>query len=185
MACTSTTQQTIKYLQSLAAVRDRANQVYNLAIKGELQHFDFDPSKLEDVADYVLALINRDYANPADVPQHGRWRSYNIQVEGRSRDLVMEHVEKWRGAGVDSIECCRRVIDLFVVSVLIDAGAGPHWSYHDSALGLSLARTEGLGIAALRMFESGSFSSAGDQPHRADSVALKVLSDEVLLKGFQ
>ncbi|KAJ1921251.1 hypothetical protein H4219_000850 [Mycoemilia scoparia] len=184
MVCT-TCQDPVKYLQSLKAVRERANVVFDLATQQKLRHFDYDAEKLQEVANYVSELIRRDYSSFMDVPPHGRWRSYCVKLEDGQRDLVKEHVEAWRADGADPTECCRRVIDLFVVSVLIDAGAGPAWTFKDPLFSQPLCRTEGLGMAAIRMFESGSFSSDSSQPYQADSVALKAFTDESLLRGFQ
>ncbi|KAJ2798846.1 hypothetical protein H4R20_004667 [Coemansia guatemalensis] len=70
-----------------------------------------------------------------------------------------------------------------MVSVLIDAGAGSKWRFKD-ALG-TFERTEGLGIAALRMFENGVFSSSAHNPFQVDARALLKLTDQDLLDGFQ
>ncbi|KAJ2745107.1 hypothetical protein GGI20_002440 [Coemansia sp. BCRC 34301] len=175
----------VKYLKSLQAVRERSQAVYALAEQGKLKHFAFDDSKIKSVADYVISLLERDYGTIDKVPTHGRWRSYCLAVDGSEakRDLVSEHVTQWKASGTSDWECARRVIDLFVVSVLIDAGAGSKWRYADK-LGV-FERTEGLGIAALRMFESGVFSSSPSNPFQADAQALMSLTDDRLLKGFQ
>ncbi|KAJ2908034.1 hypothetical protein GGI21_003290, partial [Coemansia aciculifera] len=143
----------VKYRKSLQAIRERSQAVYALAEQGQLAHFDFNESKIESVADYVIPLLERDYGTVDKVPMHGRWRSYCLAIGGSDtkRDLVSEHVAQWQASGTSDWECARRVIDLFVVSVLIDAGAGSKWRYTDK-LGV-FERTEGLGIAALRMFE--------------------------------
>ncbi|KAJ2003939.1 hypothetical protein GGI04_002785 [Coemansia thaxteri] len=175
----------VKYLKSLQAVRQQSQGVYERAERGKLKHFDFDQSKIESVADYVIKLIERDYGTIDKVPMHGRWRSYCLSPNGAGtkRDLVSEYVAKWKAEEVSDWECARRVIDLFMVSVLIDAGAGSKWRYKDS-LG-EFERTEGLGIAALRMFEKGVFSSSPANPFQADAHALMALTDEALLSGFQ
>ncbi|KAJ2717760.1 hypothetical protein H4S00_004115 [Coemansia sp. D1744] len=173
----------VTYLKSLQAVRERSHRVYELAQRGQLEHFVFDESKIDDVADYVLSLVHRDYASIASVPPHGRWRSYCVKTPQGDRDLVAEHVLKWKASDVSEWECARRVIDLIMVSVLIDAGAGANWHYEDE-LGV-FERTEGLGIAALRMFERGVFSSHPHNPFQADARALLVLSDTDVARGFQ
>lgn len=61
-------------------------------------------------------------------------------------------------------------MDLFVVSVLLDAGAGKDWVYHDKASDQRLGRSEGLAVASLRMFEAGFFSGDASQPYRADGM---------------
>ena len=58
-------------------------------------------------------------------------------------------------------EVARRQIDLAVISVLLDAGAGPGWSYADSKSGITFDRSEGLAVASLRLFESGLLSLNG------------------------
>ncbi|ORX74774.1 DUF1688-domain-containing protein [Linderina pennispora] len=174
----------LTYLKSLAAVRERSQKVYQHAEHSNLRHFSFDASKIESVADYVISLIERDHGSIAKVPTHGRWRSYVVKADAESpRDLVAEHVDAWKAQGTSESECTRRIIDLFVVSVLIDAGAGSRWKYKD-ALG-TFERTEGLGLAALRMFEKGVFSSSKENPYQADAVALQKLTDKDLLDGFQ
>lgn len=68
----------------------------------------------------------------------------------------------------DLKEQARRTVDLFVVSVLLDAGAGNSWKYRESITGLTFSRSEGLGVASLHMFESGLFSSSSEQPYQVD-----------------
>ena len=45
-----------------------------------------------------------------------------------------------------------------IPSVLLDAGAGPGWRYHANATGAVIGRSEGLGVASLRLFESGALT---------------------------
>ncbi|KAJ2610912.1 hypothetical protein H4S08_003410 [Coemansia sp. RSA 1365] len=174
----------VKYLKSLQAVRERSEEVYMRAQRGMLQHFVFSEDKLDEVADYVLSLVKRDFGNISNVPPHGRWRSYCVRTEsGEVRDLISEHVTRWKANDVGHWECARRVVDLFMVSVLIDAGAGSKWRYIDE-LG-TFERTEGLGIAALRMFENGVFSSSAHNPFQVDARALLKLTDKDIMDGFQ
>ena len=56
------------------------------------------------------------------------------------------------------------MIDLTVVSVLLDAGAGPDWHYDEAASGQRFARSEGLGVASWHAFTAGSFSSDAGAP---------------------
>ena len=68
----------------------------------------------------------------------------------------------------DLKEQARRLVDLFVVSVLLDAGAGNQWKYKEPTTGLTFSRSEGLGVASFHMFESGLFSSDPDHPYKVD-----------------
>ncbi|KAJ1795227.1 hypothetical protein LPJ59_004384 [Coemansia sp. RSA 2399] len=175
---------TIKYLKSLQAVREQSNKVFKRAQQGKLRHFVYDEGKVDGVAEYVYSLIERDYGSVDKVPMHGRWRSYCIKTAEGTRDLVSEHVARWRDGDVSEWECARRIIDLFMVSVLVDAGAGSQWKFKDHEFG-SLGRTEGLGLAALRMFESGVFSSSPTNAFQVDAPALEALDDAALVAGFQ
>jgi hypothetical protein len=68
-------------------------------------------------------------------------------------------------------ERTRRLLDLFLVSVLLDAGAGTLWKF-TTKQGKKYGRSEGLAIASLDMFESGMFSSDKSDPHRVDCMSL-------------
>jgi len=86
---------------------------------------------------------------------------------------------------VDSQERTRRLIDLFLVSVLLDAGAGTKWSYKSKESGKVYNRSEGLAVASLEMFKVGAFSSDPSQPHQVDAAGLQKINVEVLAKGMQ
>ncbi len=93
-------------------------------------------------------------------------------------------MESW-GVNVDPSEKCRRLLDLFLVSVLLDAGAGNSWSYKSKENGRTYRRSEGLAIASLEMFKAGIFSSNKTQPHQVDGEGLRTLTVEVMAKGLQ
>lgn len=79
-------------------------------------------------------------------------------------------IAKWQAMSnpPDKKEEARRTIDLFVVSVLLDAGAGSAWKYAEKSSGKTFSRSEGLGVASVHMFEDGFFSSDPGQPYRVD-----------------
>ena len=92
-------------------------------------------------------------------------------------------------------ERTRRLLDLFLVSVLLDAGAGNAWKF-TTKQGKKYGRSEGLAVGSLDMFEKGMFSSDKSDPHRVDciypsqfrltvAIALKEFSDELLAEGLQ
>lgn len=86
---------------------------------------------------------------------------------------------------VDNQERTRRLIDLFLVSVLLDAGAGTKWQYRSKESGKIYRRSEGLAVASLEMFKAGIFSSNPDEPCQVDSAGLKKLDTKVLARGLQ
>jgi hypothetical protein len=100
------------------------------------------------------------------IPPHGRWRHLDA---GRSR--VEPLIAKWKASlnPPDTKEICKRLLDLFLVSVLLDAGAGSTWIYHEQESGQKFSRSEGLGVASIKMFTDGLFSGDREQPYRVDS----------------
>jgi hypothetical protein len=55
---------------------------------------------------------------------------------------------------IDNTEKCKRILDLFLVSVLLDAGAGTEWSYKSVENGRIYRRSEGIAVATLDMFKT-------------------------------
>jgi len=98
---------------------------------------------------------------------------------------MAELLESWKSSGVDSSERCRRLLDLFLVSVLLDAGAGTSWSYKSKDNGRVYRRSEGLAIASLEMFTAGIFSSNTTQPFQVDADGLSKMTVEIMAEGLQ
>ncbi|KIW90590.1 uncharacterized protein Z519_08373 [Cladophialophora bantiana CBS 173.52] len=169
------------YLRSIYAVRERTRLVLEEAKVNALNHFDVDLSKFKDTADYVVAIIKRDFQGDyASIPPHGRWQHF--EVGGRPR--VTQLLQSWP-TSIDNQERARRLIDLFLVSVLLDAGAGTKWSYKSKESGKVYSRSEGLAVASLEMFKAGTFSSNPTQPHQVDAGGLNKMNVETLAKGMQ
>ncbi len=159
------------------AVRQRAGQLYALAQQGRLLHFDLHTQHMAATADFVLETTLAAYPN-LDIPFHARWRHFG--AGGRDRWAALEHGAGWKSAQERAIAA----IDLTIVSVLLDAGSGPHWSYRE-ADGTRSTRSEGLGIASLDMFAAGLFSSDLTNPLKVDARKLGQLSVAELAAGFQ
>jgi hypothetical protein len=164
-----------EYLRSAAAVRERCAIVFAAAERGETRHFRLAPERLDDAVARVVAVTHRRYPDLA-VPFHSRWRHFDVGGIDRARLIA---------AGADPAERARARLDLAIVSVLLDAGAGPHWRYRERETGLVLARSEGLAVASLRAMQAGLFSGDPHQPWRADAAALRALSAERLGEALQ
>ena len=72
--------------------------------------------------------------------------------------------------GIDQTEITRRLVDLFFVSVLLDAGAGDVWRFKEPETGQVVVRSEGIAVASLHMFTAGSFSSDGSLKEKVDGM---------------
>jgi len=68
-------------------------------------------------------------------------------------------LQEWKDSGCDETELTRCLIDLFFVSVLLDAGAGDHWRYVEPQSNKKYERSEGIAVASLYMFKALAFSA--------------------------
>ncbi|KAJ5220600.1 uncharacterized protein N7469_009487 [Penicillium citrinum] len=148
----------IEYLKGLKAVRERAHLVLQAAEKDELTHFSYFPDLMPQVAGYVAGIIDRDFGPDKfhEIPPHGRWQHFNVGGVNRVEKLI----DDWRSAGHDELEITRRLVDLFFVAVLLDAGAGDFWKFTEPNTGNLYGRSEGIAVAALYMFKAGTFSDS-------------------------
>lgn len=160
-------------LLSAAAVRGRCQMVFAAAERGETRHFRLDLDHLAEAADRVAAITRRHYPDLA-VPYHSRWRHFSAGGADRAALVAAES---------DDAERAR--IDLAVVSVLLDAGAGPGWQYREAETDRVLGRSEGLAVASLRAMQRGVFSADPGDPWRADAAALARITPERLAAAFQ
>ena len=165
-------------LLSAHAVRERAHEMLAAAENDKLANFTLHPDKLDYAADVVAQVIRDNYPS-LQVPLHARWRHFRLAGVDLWPQLAA--ARQWDDAGAQA----RAAFDLAIVSVLLDAGAGPDWRYRDGITGLQVARSEGLAIASLRMFEAGYFSADPADPLRADASELAAFTAEDLARGFQ
>jgi hypothetical protein len=165
-------------LLSAAAVRTRAEEILEAGLASKLPHFRVDLAQLDPAAAFTAGVIRETYPD-LNVPLHARWRHFVF--DGRDLRSEIEAARTW----LDPQARARAAFDLAVVSVLLDAGAGPYWRYRDAAMGLTVGRSEGLALATLRMFEAGLFSCRSRDPLRADASRLADLTSAELAEGFQ
>lgn len=168
----------VRGLLSAKAVRERARTMLAMAEEGRLLHCAVDMDRLPLVADYVVDTIRANYPTLA-IPFHARWRHFS--AGGHDRWAALAARTRWP----DTAARARAAFDLAIVSVLLDAGAGPVWRYREAETGETYARSEGLAIASLRMFEAGLFSAKADDPLRADARRLRSLTGRDLAAGFK
>jgi hypothetical protein len=168
----------IAHLRSPRAIRERCAMVFAAAERGETRHFGLDLGKLSACTHYVARVMQDNYPR-GDVPFHARWRHFAVGGVDRWKPLARRFV------GRDPVEMLRAAYDLAIVSVLLDAGAGPEWRYREPGTSSVFTRSEGLAVASLDMFAAGAFSADADDPLRVDAGPLQTLSVETLAQGFQ
>jgi hypothetical protein len=170
----------LAYLRTPVAIRERAEKMLRFVEDGRSAWFAVDANGLEAAVQATLDVTRRRFVNPAAIPFHSRWRHF--EAGGRDRWPALAE----RLSGLPKEEIARRRMDLAVVSVLLDAGAGAAWSYREPGTGETYARSEGLGVASFHMFANGAFSAdpKGD-PLRADAARLAALTPMDIAMGFQ
>jgi Protein of unknown function (DUF1688) len=152
------TAEPLRRLLSAAAVRERAHEMLDIAIAGGVEGWTVDLDRL-GIAAKLTAAATRERYPDLDIPFHARWRHF---VAG----------EPALPAG-DPAERARAAFDLVILSVLLDAGAGPDWRFTDPVTGETFSRSEGLAVASQRMFEAGDLND------------LAGLDPGALARGFQ
>jgi len=165
-------------LLNARAVRERAQRMLAIGLEDKLPNFRIHLDRMDSVVDLVLETTRKAYPSLA-VPFHSRWRHFVTNNDDRWADIADQ--TKWP----DLAGRARAEFDLAMVSVFLDAGAGPTWRYHDSKTGLAIGRSEGLGLASLAMFERGAFSANPREPLRVDADVLANLTVTDLRRGFQ
>jgi hypothetical protein len=184
----------VNHLLSLQAVREKAHIVFELGKQGLLNHFDYHPDRLDKTVDYVVGVIQVRYCLPLSlfspssrcdlhktnesiqrdfgpnnfhsIPPHGRWQHFDVGNTPRINNLLTQ----WDEAGYDAVEKVRSLVDLFFVSVLLDAGAGDRWKFTEPGTGDVYTRSEGIAVASLYMFLEGDFARKGEGSVRKDVV---------------
>jgi hypothetical protein len=157
-------------------VRGRAHELLDIALASGLAEWRVDLGRLAHAADLTAEVVRANYPD-LKVPFHARWRHFVVG----GRDLWAEQIASEPFADRDA--AARAAFDLVIPSVLLDAGAGAAWRYRDAATGAELGRSEGLGVASLRMFQAGAFASDPARPLQADALAR--VDADLLAKAFQ
>jgi hypothetical protein len=150
-------------------VRESANSVLE-ATKAGKTHFTYHPEMLPSVCRYVMEVIGENYPD-LRIPFHSRWGHF--RVGGIDRESWYRDLHK----NADPIEYARLQFDLVIPSVLLDAGAGASWKFHEARTGQTHSRSEGLGVASFHLLFSGAL--------RPDAKGMQSLTPEILGRAFQ
>ena len=166
-------------LHDPATIRARCAPIVKSVESGVSPSFALDRTKLDAVAERVAALTLRRYPDLV-IPYHSRWRHF--EAGGVNRKAEMDALL----AGHSVAEQARARFDLTVVSVLLDAGAGPTWHYTEQrtldATALPQAAPEDLLASLDRAARRGSGAPAADVA-TADDATSAVATSAVVEGG--
>ncbi|HYW58688.1 MAG TPA: URC4/urg3 family protein [Polaromonas sp.] len=170
------------HLRLTTTIRSRAAALLARARRGESSWFTVHDSAMTQAAAQVATLTQQRYPD-LKIPYHSRWRHF--EAGGVDRLARFNHAL----ASATPVERARAQIDLALVSVLLDAGAGPDWRYLEAAKGhnaeQAYTRSEGLGVASFHAFMAGLFSSDPQHPLQADAAGLQAVTTDKLAQAFQ
>ncbi|CCO32644.1 hypothetical protein BN14_06707 [Rhizoctonia solani AG-1 IB] len=162
---------------NITSIPSVESTVAYLPKEGKLEYFDYHPEKEKDVVEFCAKIIERDFGSAYDtIPPHSRWRHFDA-----GRERIAPLLSQW-SKELTPLETAKRLIDLFLVSVLLDAGAGNAWAYTENG-GEKFGRSEGLAIASLDMFLAGFFSSDGGL--KVNAAGLKHITPEKTGEAMQ
>ena len=183
----------IAELRSTTTIRLRARALLARARRGESAWFTVNDGAMATSATLVASLTRARYPD-LKIPYHSRWRHF--EAGGHDRLAVFNQRFDQISPSASPAERARAQIDLALVSVLLDAGAGAGWRYQEAGesgessqskprLLQEFSRSEGLGVASFHAFMSGLFSSDAASPLQADAGALQRITAEQLGAAFQ
>jgi hypothetical protein len=167
----------ISELQAPETIRARCRNVLVAGLAGRLDHFVVDLTRLPELARLTAEVTRRRYPS-LDIPPHSRFAHFDAGGVPRLSALEAELSSR------PPDERARALIDVVVTSVLLDAGAGMAWRYHEPETGLSLSRSEGLAVASLAWVKRGGLSSRGEAYH-VDAEGLSAVDEAGLAEAFQ
>ncbi|HSV45414.1 MAG TPA: URC4/urg3 family protein [Ramlibacter sp.] len=171
-------QEAVAGLRTTTAIRERSGQLLARARSRASEWFEIDDGALDGAAALVVEATRRRYPR-LHIPYHSRWRHF--EAGGVDRKALLDTLLEGQPAATRA----RAMIDLAVVSVLLDAGAGAQWKYTEPATGQVLDRSEGLAVASFHAFTAGLFSSDRDHPLQADARGLRAVQEDHLANAFQ
>src|SRR3984893_13458084 len=165
-------------LLNASAVRERAHRMLAIGLEDRLPNFRIHLDRMDAAVDLVLATTSKAYPS-FEIPFHSRWRHF--AMNGDNRWAAIADQTDWP----DRAARARAEFDLAMISVFLDAGAGPSWRYRAPITGSPVGRSEGLALASLAMFASGAFSADPHVPLRVDAGVLANISVADLERGLQ
>ncbi len=169
----------IAYLRNPLTIRSHARQLRKRLEEGGSEYFYYHPERWGDLCDLVCKVCLQNYPD-LEIPFHSRWRHFNIGNVDRLKILSDQLNNR------SNIERARVQIELVIISVLLDAGAGFRWKYYDALGKQTYTRSEGLALASLYLYWDGALSNEPSKEKFAvHGARLRDLRPTELSKTFQ
>jgi hypothetical protein len=149
-------------------IRLRCRAVRQAVLDNLSPHWRLDSSALPALADRVAALTRERFGS-GPIPPHSRWRHFEAGGVNRAAELDRAF------AGRSALELARARVDLAVVSVLLDAGAGPAWKYQEgeAIAAAAMPRADADELMAMLNRAAGGVAAASPAPAPLSPVAVR------------
>ncbi len=170
--------QTLGYLKDPDTIRKQAHRLLELAKKDQLDYFGINSENMASTAEYIIKVMMQNYPD-LNIPYHSRWRHFEVGGIDRIKKLQTQL------AGITAEEYGKILYEIAIISVFLDAGAGALWRFKERDTDQEFSRSEGLALACLALYLSGSFSSHPDEPLRVDAERLITFKEHDLSDAFQ
>lgn len=164
-----------------AEVRRRCHLIGEMAMNGNASWFTVNESRIRRCVSLVRETCLKHYpgiSKGQKIPLHSRWRHFMVN----DTDLWKHYTHSFSG---DRIDFARSAVDLVFLSVLLDAGAGEKWRYHDPVTGTVLCRSEGLAAASIDLFFNLVAREDGNKGWVLDVQGLEGITRDKLGLAFQ
>lgn len=165
----------LDFLRSPESIRSSCSALMPFARQGQLKHFTYHEHAMAVTADFVIKLMLAQYPT-LDIPYHSRMRHFNADGIDRLGQLKQK---------VAGLEQTKSLIEVTMLSILLDAGAGMQWRYMDHVSNSILSKSEGLAAASYNLFMQGLFSSDPQNAQQVDAAGLQKLTQNILAAGLQ
>ena len=102
-------------LQTLDSVRSQCQKIYDKTLSGQ-GAFQLDLQKLPLIVEDLKSLIKKKYTSIEEIPPHSRLNHFPEALLARI-------------PASSSLEKTKSVLDIVILSVILDAGAGNVWTF--------------------------------------------------------
>lgn len=173
------------YLATPEAIRERCNKVFAYVESGQSKNFIYHADKFDTLLQYIdpgassSDWISSHAPTPSSRPSHPQGDAVaGISSHAPTTSSRPSHTEYDAVAGISShgrmthfavggVDRIGRflqsrpatdLIELIIISVLLDAGAGQQWHYHDPTTQQTFRASEGLAVASYNLYMQDAFA---------------------------
>ena len=162
----------------LGEIRRRSQRLFHSIESSVSKYWQYVPAAWAICVEEVCLEIKTNYPQ-FNIPPHSRLRHFVVDQQ----DLLAELQSK---SGLNELDWLPHALELVIVSVLLDAGAGPTWTYTLAGKKpISLHRSEGLAVASLMCYKNRLFGTDAKGQAAVTAVGLEALSLKDFELGFQ